>query len=285
MRLADLIAESEAKLEAAGLTYGHGTTNAYDEAFFIVCETCHIQDDDMDQMLSDDQAAAARAMIQKRIETRKPAPYLLNRSYLVGIPFYVDERVIVPRSFIAEILGHEDGFSRIPDPDSITSVLDICTGSGCLAILAAYLFPNATVDAVELSDDAFAVATRNVDEHELVGRVTLHKGSLLEPVAGKTYDLIITNPPYVDAHGMKDLPNEYAVEPSMALAGGDDGMDLVRVILNQACAHLNPGGGILCEIGRGRPVMERDYPDINFLWLDTEESSGEVFWLEREQCP
>jgi ribosomal protein L3 glutamine methyltransferase len=222
-------------------------------------------------------------LIDARVATRKPASYLLNKAYLQGIPFYVDERVIVPRSFIAEILCDDDCFSLIADPDNITRVLDLCTGSGCLAILAAYLFPHALIDAVDLSPDALDVARRNVAEHGLGDRITLHQGDLYAPVAGRTYDVIISNPPYVDAAEMAVLTPEYKAEPAMALAGGVDGLDLVRSILKGAPAHLTGEGGLICEIGTGREHLAAAHPDTPFLWLDTVESSGEVFWLLRDQ--
>ena len=200
-----------------------------------------------------------------------------------GVPFYVDERVIVPRSFIGEILeSHfgDDDVLRLRDPAKVTRVLDLCTGSGCLAILAALAFPNALVDAADLSADALAVAARNVREHGLEDRVTLLRGDLLAAVDGKQYDLIISNPPYVDAEGMASLPRECLAEPWMAFDGGDDGIDLVRRIIDGASDHLAPGGGLLCEVGRCKPALEKAYPRADFLWLDTEESEGEVFWIE-----
>ena len=168
---------------------------------------------------------------------------------------------------------------HLPDPNDVESVVDICTGSGCLAILAARIFPNAEVDAVDLSADALEVAKINVAEHDLEGRVSLHKGDLFGPLKGKTYDLIITNPPYVDHEEMAVLPEEYRTEPAMALDGGPDGLDIVRRLLSEAPKHLNPGGGMICEIGTGRELLEEEFPDLDFFWLDTEESQGEVFWI------
>jgi len=191
--------------------------------------------------------------------------------------------VIVPRSFIGEILeSHfgDDDVLRLRDPAKVTRVLDLCTGSGCLAILAALAFPNAQVDAADLSADALAVAARNVREHGLEDRITLLRGDLLAAVDGKQYDLIISNPPYVDAEGMASLPRECLAEPQMAFDGGDDGIDLVRRIIDGARDHLTSGGGLLCEVGRCKPALEKAYPRADFLWLDTEESEGEVFWIE-----
>jgi len=203
------------------------------------------------------------------------------------VPFYIDERAIVPRSYLGEILDSEifagESFSLLPDADAIGRVLDLCTGSGCLAILAALRFPKAKVDAVELSKDAIEVARKNVAGHRLKSRVRLLRGDLFAPLKAVRYDLIISNPPYVDDEGMAALPPECRHEPQLALDGGSDGLSVVRRILNEASRHLNEGGGLLCEIGRGRALIERAYPDKRFLWLDTEESEGEVFWLDADQ--
>lgn len=197
--------------------------------------------------------------------------------------------MIVPRSFIGELLDshfggdlEEEGGSLIDDPGNITRVLDLCTGSGCLAILACQSFPNATVDAVDISPDALAVAARNVADYGLEDRVSLYQGNLFDAVGDARYDLIITNPPYVDAEGMAGLPRECLHEPSIAFDGGDDGLDLVRKILDEAKDHLTPDGGLLCEIGRGRDVLGDAYPNLPLLWLDTEDSDGEVFWIPAE---
>lgn len=275
------------RLSKAGVVFAHGTTDPVSEAAFLVGETLHLHPDDVEpaagQRVSKADGAKILDLVERRIATRKPVAYLLNKIYMRGLPFYVDERTIVPRSFIGELLdAHfgDDSLFSLRDPSRVTRVLDLCTGSGCLAILAAYAFPNATVDAVDLSADALEVARRNVAEHQLKDRVTLYQGDLFAPLAGKRYDLIITNPPYVDAEGMASLPQECRFEPEMAFAGGDDGIDLVRTILAGANAHLTQGGGLLCEVGRCRPALEAAYPEMPFLWLDTEESEGEVFWLE-----
>jgi ribosomal protein L3 glutamine methyltransferase len=225
--------------------------------------------------------AKISALVEARIRTRKPAAYLLNRIYMRGLPFYVDERTIVPRSFIGEILdGHFGDGLLLRDPARIARVLDLCTGSGCLAVLAARAFPDAAIDAADLSADALAVAARNVADHGLELRIRLRQGDLFAPLGDERYDMIISNPPYVDADGMAGLPRECDHEPRMAFDGGADGIDLVRRILDAAKAHLNDGGGLLCEVGRCRPALEAAYPRTRFLWLDTEESEGEVFWLE-----
>jgi ribosomal protein L3 glutamine methyltransferase len=205
----------------------------------------------------------------------------VRKSYIQGVPFYVDERVIVPRSFIGELLaGDLFGEDALVDPERITRVLDLCTGSGCLAILAALRFPNAMIDAVDISKDAIAVARINVEQHDLKDRVRLLRGDLYAPLGDERYDLILTNPPYVDARGMAGLPPECLHEPRLALAGGADGLKLVRRIIDEAPRHLVETGGLMCEVGRGRVAVENAYPDRSFLWLDTEESSGEVFWID-----
>jgi ribosomal protein L3 glutamine methyltransferase len=283
--VADYLRHATERFGESDLSYGHGTGNANDEAAFIVLEVLGLPIDELepylDRELSEAERARLSTLIDARIKTRKPAPYLLNRAYIQGLPFYIDERAIVPRSFIAEILCREDGFSGIPDYDAVSSVLDLCTGSGCLAVLAAYLFPNAKIDAVDLSAAALEVAKRNVTDHELERRITLYEGDLFAPVNGKTYDLILTNPPYVDKEGMDSLPPEFLHEPRMALAAGDDGMDIIHRIMKEAKAHLNKDGGMLCELGRCGPALEAAYKNP-FLWLDTEESEGEVFWIKKK---
>lgn len=263
----------------AKLSYGHGTDNAFDEAAWLVLETMRLPVDRLEPQLrlTEDERKAVKTIIDKRVKTRKPAAYLLNKAYIHGLPFYVDERVIVPRSFIGDLLV---AFDLMRKPKT---VLDLCTGSGCLAILAAQVFPSAAVDAVDLSAGALEVAKRNVGDYGLKKKVHLFKGDLFKPLKNKKYDLIITNPPYVDAKAMKKLPPEYRHEPKMALASGKDGLDIVRQILKEAPEHLTPKGGLLCEVGRGREILEEEYPALPFLWLDTELSEGEVFWLTREQ--
>ena len=286
LTLRDFIRYAITRFNTAGISYGHGTSTAMDEAAFIVLESLRLPIDDLDPWWDARVTGAERqkllGLIEERVTTRKPASYLLNKAYIQGLPFYVDERVIVPRSFIAEILCDDDGFSPVDDMGDVQNILDLCTGSGCLAILAATLFPEAQVDAVDLSPDALAVAARNVADHDFKKQITLHQGDLFAPLKGKKYDIIITNPPYVDAVAMAKLPAEYKHEPAMALGSGVDGLDIVRRILAEAPKHLNPGGGIICEVGRGRAILDNDYPDLNFLWLDTVESEGEVFWLAQD---
>jgi ribosomal protein L3 glutamine methyltransferase len=285
--LLDFVRYAVSRFAEAKLVFAHGTTDPVAEAAFLVCETMHLHPDQFDQFAHVRVTAAEGRkildLVERRISTRKPAAYLVNKIYMRGLPFYVDERTIVPRSFIGELLdshfGGDDGESLIGDPAEVTSVLDLCTGSGCLAILAARHFPNAAIDAVDISKDALAVAARNAGDHGLEDRVTLHHGDLFAPLGKKRYDLIISNPPYVDAEGMAGLPRECRAEPKIAFDGGADGLDIVRRILADAKAHLAPQGGLLCEIGRGRDNLAAAYPQLPLLWLDTEDSEGEVFWI------
>jgi ribosomal protein L3 glutamine methyltransferase len=286
LTLLDFVRYAVSRFIAAKLVFAHGTTDPVAEAAFLVCETLHLHPDRF-EMFAAARVTAAEArtildLIERRVATRKPAAYLVNKIYMRGLPFYVDERVIVPRSFIGELLeshfGGEQG-SLIDDAAAVESVLDLCTGSGCLAILAARAFPDAQIDAVDISKDALDVAARNVGDYGLQHRVSLHRGDLFKPLGGNRYDLIITNPPYVDAEGMAALPRECRFEPKLAFDGGADGLDIVRGILNEAGKHLTPRGGLLCEIGRGRELLEAAFPQLALLWLDTEDSEGEVFWI------
>jgi ribosomal protein L3 glutamine methyltransferase len=284
----DLLRYAVTRFNSAELTFGHGGTTALDDAVFLVLESLKLPIDDVNPWLDARLTLFEReriiALIEKRVATRKPTAYLLNRAYIQGLPFYIDERVIVPRSFIAEILAETttDVTSELLGPVSgIRSIADICTGSGCLAILAARLFPAAVVDAVDLSVDALEVAAINVAE---LGddRVELHLGDLFAPLAGRRYDLILTNPPYVDDETMEMLPPEYRAEPVLALAGGFDGLDIVRRILKDAPRHLEDGGTLICEIGSGREILEIEYPDLPFVWLETTHSEDEVFLLTKD---
>lgn len=268
------------RFRAARLAYGHGTTNAVDEAAFLLLEALRLPIHRIDPWLDLKPTPAERArlltLIDARIGLRLPAPYLLGAAYMQGVRFHIDRRALIPRSFIGDLLA--GGVLPAAKPRRI---LDLCTGSGCLAILAALAFPRATVDAVDLSAGALALARRNVAAHRLGDRISLHRGDLFAPLENRRYDLIISNPPYVDAGGMAKLPPEFRHEPRLALAAGDDGLDLVRRILADAPRHLTKNGGLVCEIGRGRAPLEAAYPRLPFLWLDTELSEGEVFWLGR----
>ncbi len=278
-----------AKLRRAKLAFAHGTTDPVAEAAFLVGEAVGLAPDDVATRPRARVTLAQRKtiddLVARRIETRKPAAYLVGRIYMLGVPFVVDERAIVPRSYLGEVLADDILDTLLPDPSKVRRVLDLCTGSGCLAVLAAMRFPNARVDAVDLSADALALAKENVALHRLGRRIRLLRGDLYGPVAGKRYDLILSNPPYVDAEGMAGLPPECRHEPAMAFDGGDDGIALVRRIVDGASRHLNDGGGLLCEVGRCRPALERAHPRTPFLWLDTEDSIAETFWLDGASLP
>jgi ribosomal protein L3 glutamine methyltransferase len=270
---------------SAGIAFGHGATTAIDEAAFLILEALKLPIDTLDPFLDARLLRHERArlcdLIEARVTTRKPAAYLLNRVYIKGVPFYVDERVIVPRSLVGELLmtAFADDNALTGDPERIASVLDLCTGGGSLAILAARVFPNARIDAVDCSAGALDVARRNVEEHGLVDRVALKEGDLFTPVKGVRYDLILANPPYVDAATIAEFPPEFVAEPRIAHAGGADGLDIVCRILTGAPSHLSPKGVLICEVGGGRGLLERDFPLLPFVWLDTEETTGEVFLL------
>jgi ribosomal protein L3 glutamine methyltransferase len=288
--LLDFVRYAVSRFMEAKLVFAHGTTDPVAEAAFLVCETLHLHPDQFETFATARVAAAEAAqildVIARRVTTRKPAAYLVNKIYMRGLPFYVDERAIVPRSFIGELLdshfgGESDGESAalIDDPSMVENVLDLCTGSGCLAVLASRNFPNARIDAVDISADALGVAARNVADYGLEDRVKLHRGDLFKPLGEARYDLIISNPPYVDAEGMAELPRECRAEPKLAFNGGADGLDVISRILKEAGRHLTPQGGLLCEIGRGRERLEAAFPQLPLLWLDTEDSQGEVFWI------
>jgi len=286
LTLRDFVRYAVSRFAQAKLTYGHGTTTALDEAAFLMLEGLSLPIDELapwlEARLTRPERERLLGLVEARIATRKPAPYLVGRAYIQGVPFRVDERVIVPRSYLGEMMMTgvlaQDGAGPVPDPFEVSHVLDLCTGSGCLAILAAMAYPNAAVDAVDLSRDALEVAKLNVADHDMGERVRLLAGDLFKPVAGRRYDLIVANPPYVAKAEVDAFPAEYRAEPVMAHLGGEDGLDIVRRILAEAGDHLTPDGGLLCEIGTGRDILEEEY-DLPFLWLDSAESEGEVFWL------
>ncbi|GBG03564.1 50S ribosomal protein L3 glutamine methyltransferase [Azospira sp. I13] len=288
LTLRDLLRFAVSRFNEAELFFGHGSDNAWDEAAYLLLHTLHLPLDRLEPFLDARLTEAERNtvlhLIERRVKTRVPAAYLTHEAWLGEHRFYVDERVIVPRSFIAELL-EEQLTPWIDDPWAVTRVADICTGSGCLAILAALAFPEAEVDAVDISPDALEVAKRNVADYGLEDRLELVHSDLMAGLAGRKYDIIISNPPYVNAASMATLPEEYQREPELALAGGEDGLDLVRILLRQAREHLNPGSLLVVEIGHNRDDLEAAYPDTPFTWLDTEAGDQFVFMLRQEELP
>lgn len=286
--LRDLLRFSVSRFNEAGLFFGHGSDNAWDEAAYLLLHTLHLPLDRLEPFLearlTSDERSAALRIIERRISERLPAAYLTNEAWLGEHRFYVDQRVIVPRSFIAELL-REQLEPWIDDPWAVGRVLDMCTGSGCLAILAAHAFPEAQVDAVDISPDALAVAKRNVADYGLESRLRLVESNVFAGLAGQRYDLIISNPPYVNAESMATLPKEYRCEPQLALASGEDGLDLARILLKEAGEHLNPGGLLVVEIGHNRDALETAFPNTPFTWLDTSAGDQHVFLLHREELP
>jgi ribosomal protein L3 glutamine methyltransferase len=284
LTLRDIFRHAVGRFNAAKLAFGHGTTNAVDEAAFLLLEALHLPIDKLDPFLDARLTLKERrrllALVEARIETRKPAAYLLNRAYIRGRPFYVDERAIIPRSFIGELLlGGLTAEGGLIEAGNVQTILDLCTGGGSLAIIAAEVFPHARIDAVDLSPDALSVAGRNVEDYGLAERIALHQGDLFAPLGSKRYDLILTNPPYVDDAALRAFPPEFSAEPRLAHEGGRDGLDVVRRIVAGAGAHLSDRGALICEIGRGRGILEHEYPHLSPIWLDTQESEGEVFLL------
>jgi ribosomal protein L3 glutamine methyltransferase len=280
----DYLRFAVSRFNHAELFFGHGSSDAYDEAAYLILHILHLPLDRLepflDARLTDSERAEVLNIIQRRVEQRVPAAYLTHEAFLGDFSFYVDERVIVPRSFIAELLREQ--FSPwIAEPEEISSVLDLCTGSGCLAILAAHAFPNANVDAVDLSPDALAVAERNIADYELQDRVNPVESDLFAKLGGGQYDLIISNPPYVDAESVAALPQEYLHEPELALGSGHDGLDATRVILEQAAQHLTDNGILVVEIGHNRDALEAAFPDLPFTWLDVSAGDEFVFMLHR----
>jgi ribosomal protein L3 glutamine methyltransferase len=287
MTVIELIEQAAARLDAAQVGYGHGTTNAFDEAAWLVLWQLQHPIDALDEVehlpVTGEQADAVYALIQDRITTRKPAAYLTKQAWLQGVPFYVDERAIVPRSFIAEVLA--DGSIDAWLGEHTTRVLDLCTGNGSLAVLAAMAYPDVSVDGADISPDALAVARINVDQHGLAERITLLHSDGLAGVQGP-YDLILCNPPYVNATSMKALPAEYQAEPELALASGEDGMDFTRALFAALRAepdrYLSEDAVLVLEIGNERPNFERAFPDLAVTWLDTSSGADQLLLLTRD---
>jgi ribosomal protein L3 glutamine methyltransferase len=292
-RLADLVTIRDwlryavSRFNAAGLAYGHGTERPLDEAAFLVLAALDLEPDDLDPWLearlTRPERARIDALIEARVTTRRPAPYLVGRAYIRGHRFRCDERAIVPRSYIGELLCDlmEEGadFPPLPGGGQPARILDLCTGGGSLAILAALAFPDARVDAVDISPEALSLAAENVADHAVADRVRLLQGDLFAPVTGTRYDLIVSNPPYVTEAAVAAFPPEHRAEPLLAHAAGADGLDIVQRILTEAGKHLAADGQIVVEVGTGGPAVAAAFPDLPFMWLDTASSEGEVLAL------
>ena len=284
----DLLRYAVSRFNQAQLAFGHGSANAYDEAAYLILHTLHLPLDTLDPFLDarllDDEVDAVMKVIERRATEHVPAAYITREAWMHGLRFYVDERVIVPRSFIGELL--EDGLQPyVADPDEVSAVLELCTGSGCLAILAAQAFPNADIDAVDISADALEVAHINVADYALDDRIALFEGDLFAPLPERRYDVIIANPPYVNSSSMDALPHEYRHEPELALAGGEDGMDVVRRIIKEARNWLTEDGLLVVEIGNERPNVEAAFGGLDLVWLSTSAGDDTVFLIQASDLP
>ena len=281
----DFIRWGEACFKQAGLFFGHGTDNARDEAVWLIATTLRLPLDEVDTWMDNEASPAQKIAIDeilaKRIDTRKPAAYLLNEAWFAGRRFYVDERVIVPRSHIAEFI--QERFQPWIEAERVHSALDLCTGSGCIAVALAHAFPACQVDASDISNDALAVARINVEGHKLNGRVSLIQSNLFDALAGRRYDLIVTNPPYATNQEIAALPAEYHFEPELALAAGERGLDIIVRILAQAGAHLNADGIFVAEVGNSCAALQAQFSDVPFMWLTTSTGDESVFLLTAEQ--
>lgn len=284
----DFLRYAVSRFGEAQVAFGHGSAEAYDEAAYLILHTLHLPldrlDPFLDARLTRSERARVTAVIHRRVEERVPAAYLTHEAWLGDFRFYVDERVIIPRSHLAELIT-ERFTPWVADSEVVRDVLDLCTGSGCLAILLAHAFPSAKVDAVDISPEALQVARRNVADYGLDDRVELLRSDLFEGLGGRRYDIIVSNPPYVTSAAMNTLPAEYRREPVLALAAGEDGMDVVRRILSSAAAHLKPGGVLVVEVGDNRALAEQAFPEVEFIWVETGAGADHVFLLQRRQLP
>jgi len=285
----DLLRLAVSRFTAAKLSFGHGSANAYDEAAYLVLHTLNLPLDTLDPFLDarllPEEVDAVLKVIERRVTERVPAAYITHEAFMHGLRFYVDSRVIVPRSFIGELL--QEGLEPwLGESGQIRSALELCTGSGCLPIIAAHVWPKAHIDAVDISPDALAVAHRNVADYKMGDRITLHEGDLYAPLpSDATYDVILTNPPYVNEQSMRELPPEYLAEPRIALAGGDDGMDIVRRIIAGARKRLKPGGVLVVEIGNEKDNVEAAFPELDIVWLPVSAGEEQVFLVTYEALP
>jgi len=282
----DWLRYAVSRFTQAGLFFGHGCDNAYDEAAWLILHALHLPHDRLDPFLdarlTHSERLVVHHLLQQRIAKRMPTAYLTNEAWLGEFRFYVDQRVIVPRSYFAELL--QDGLAPwIESSDVVRDALDLCTGSGCLAILMAQVFPEARIDAVDVSPDALAVARRNISEYGLEDRINLVETDLFAGLGNRSYDLILSNPPYVTSTAMTELPPEYRHEPALALAAGEDGLDIVRRILDQAEPHLKPDGLLAIEVGHNRVLVEKAFPELSMTWIDCASGEGKIFVVRKEQ--
>lgn len=282
--LRDWLRYAVSRFGEAGLAFGHGSANAYDEAAYLILHALHLPLDRLepflDATLTQGERTRLLELLVRRVDQRVPAAYLTHEAWLGEFRFYVDERVLIPRSFIAELLP--DGLAPwVGEPDAVAAALDMCTGSGCLAILLAHAYRDADIDAVDVSADALTVAQRNVADYGLADRINLIRSDLFANLPEKSYDLIISNPPYVTSVAMAGLPPEYRHEPALALAGGEDGLDAVRTLLREAPRFLNPDGTLVVEVGHGRAAVELAWPRLPFVWMETATAPDSVFVLKR----
>ena len=283
--LRDMIHFGATEFDNAALYYGHGTDNALDEAaylaFFALKEAPDYSDERLDFDLTKENIDAINVFFQKRIETRQPAAYLTHEAWFAGLPFYVNENVLVPRSPIAELI--EEEFQPWVQHEKVKTILDLCTGSGCIAIACAMAFPNANVDAADISKSAIEVAEINKAKHQLEGRLNIIESDLFSNLQGKRYDLIVSNPPYVDAEDMANLPDEYTHEPELGLTAGDDGLELVIPMLRDAKHHINPNGVLIIEVGNSEEALAEKFPEVPFMWLSFEYGGEGVFMLDASE--